>query len=319
MTGSLTGGPARRIDVCVCTFRRAQLVETIRSLAALELPPDVELGIVVADNDMTPSARERVAALAETVPHPIRYVHAPAGNISIARNACLDHCTGDFAAFIDDDETASPAWLAALLATAEETGVAAVLGPVRAHYDVAAPRWMRDGDFHSTAPVWVGGEIRTGYTCNVLLRLTSPALARRRFDLALGQSGGEDTDFFSRLHEAGGKIAFAPDAWVEEVVPASRASFAWLARRRFRMGQTHGRQLCRGRGMAGRVMQWALAGGKAGYCFAAAVPFVVMPARRNRHLLRGLLHVGAMSGLAGMREIRQYGQVLQGGASGHAA
>jgi hypothetical protein len=35
------------------------------------------------------------------------YVHAPARNISIARNACLDAADAPLIAFIDDDETAT--------------------------------------------------------------------------------------------------------------------------------------------------------------------------------------------------------------------
>ncbi|WP_163535897.1 glycosyltransferase, partial [Klebsiella pneumoniae] len=76
----------------------------------------------------------------------------------------LDASAAGFVAFIDDDETASPGWLVELLAMADATGAAAVLGPVRAHYHADAPDWMRKGDFHSTLPVWVQGEIRTGYT-----------------------------------------------------------------------------------------------------------------------------------------------------------
>ena len=98
---------------------------------------------------------------------------------------------------------------------------------------------MREGDFHSTLPVWVGDEIRTGYTCNVLLRLASPHVAGRRFNLALGRTGGEDTEFFSHMHADGGKIAFAERAYVYEPVTESRADLGWLAKRRFRFGQTH--------------------------------------------------------------------------------
>ncbi|TIU75784.1 MAG: glycosyltransferase, partial [Mesorhizobium sp.] len=122
-------------------------------------------------------------------------------------------------AFIDDDETASPGWLVELMATADATGAAAVLGPVRAHYRQDAPDWMQKGDFHSTLPVWVRGEIRTGYTCNVLLRTTDASLRGRRFSLARGQTGGEDTEFFDAMVKAGGRIAFAPQAFVEDVVP----------------------------------------------------------------------------------------------------
>ncbi|RUU11578.1 glycosyltransferase family 2 protein, partial [Mesorhizobium sp. M7A.T.Ca.TU.009.01.3.2] len=155
---------------------------------------------------------------------------------------------------------------------------------------------------------WVRGEIRTGYTCNVLLRMGSDSLRGRRFSLARGQTGGEDTEFFDQMHKAGGRIAFAPEAWVDEVVPRSRAAFEWLGRRRFRVGQTHGHLLGSSASSIGLVKQVGLASAKAIYCFASALPVVVSPVRRNRSVLRGIMHVGVVSGLVGIREIRLYGQ-----------
>src|SRR5262249_36658331 len=152
---------------------------------------------------------------------------------------CLKNSNGDFLAFIDDDETVSKEWLTELLAVALQSGADAVLGPVRAVYSNEAPGWMRKGDFHSITPIWVKGEIRTGYTCNVLLRRASPRVAGRRFNLARGQTGGEDTEYFTHLHRAGGTIAFAPKAVVHEIVPSNRARFSWLTKRRFRAGQTY--------------------------------------------------------------------------------
>ena len=296
-----------RIDIAVCTFRREALSETLASLARLTVPQGVQLRVIVADNDVEPSARARVAAA--RLPMDIAYVHCPAGNISIARNACLDHADADFIAFVDDDETVEPQWLDRLLAEAEKSGADVVLGPVRAVYAADAPDWMRRGDFHSTLPVWVGGEIRTGYTCNVLMRLAAPSIAGRRFDLALGRSGGEDTAFFDAVHAAGGRIAFAGEAWVQEPVPANRARFAWLAQRRLRMGQTHGRLLAERHEGFARLTAAALATAKCATCFAGAAAFVLLPVRRNRFVLRGLLHAGAVGGLFGARAIEPYGTV----------
>ncbi|MFB9979057.1 glycosyltransferase [Mesorhizobium kowhaii] len=296
------------IDIGVCTFRRPELADTLRSLDAMEMPAGFDISIIVADNDDTPTARDLVTALAQELTVPVRYQHCPARNISIARNACLDASTADFVAFIDDDETATPRWLAELVAMAQSSGAAAVLGPVRARYRPDAPDWMRRGDFHSTLPVWVRGEIQTGYTCNVLLRMGSDSLRGRRFSLARGQTGGEDTEFFDQMHKAGGRIAFSPEAWVDEAVPRSRAAFDWLGRRRFRVGQTHGHLLGRNSRGIGLVKQVGLASAKAIYCFASALPVVISPVRRNRSVLRGIMHVGVVSGLVGIREIRLYGQ-----------
>ncbi|WP_445206937.1 glycosyltransferase family 2 protein [Aminobacter sp. Piv2-1] len=298
---------AASIDICVCTFRRPALAETLRSLAAMEMPAGYRIGVIVADNDDGPSARALVDELAAQLALPISYVHCPARNISIARNACLEASSADFVAFIDDDEKATSQWLARLAETAEATSADVVLGPVRARYSSTAPRWMRTGDFHSTYPVFVSGQIRTGYTCNVLLRTKAASIAGRRFSLARGQTGGEDTEFFDQVFEAGGAIAYAADAWVEEPVPATRATLGWLTKRRYRVGQTHGRLLASKTSGMCLIPAFALASAKAGYCFFAAGIGVFRPVGRSRSLLRGVMHVGVLSGLIGVREIRLYG------------
>jgi succinoglycan biosynthesis protein ExoM len=318
-------GPARktdqtvRIDIGVCTYRRPQLERTLRSLGALQLPPEATLRIIVADNDAEPSARRLVGAVAADLPFEVRYIHCPASNISLARNACLGAANGDFLAFVDDDEEVAPDWLAELFSMAGTSGADAVLGPVQALYEDGAPGWMREGDFHSTVPVWVKGDIRTGYTCNVMLRLASPSVEGRRFDLSLGRSGGEDTEFFTRLHDAGGRIAYAPNALAREPVPASRARFGWLAKRRFRSGQTHGRLLGGGRPAAALMPQLLLATAKAGYCAGATAISAALAQRRNRYALRGIMHAGVVLGLLGVREIRQYGDGASLEGQDHAA
>ncbi len=303
------------VDICVCTYRRPQLAETLKSLSALIVPTGTTVRVIVADNDTTPSAAPIVEKTrTDGYPFPLVHVHCPASNISIARNACLDAAQADYVAFIDDDCTASPRWLAALMERARAGGADAVLGPVEAIYQPGAPGWMRRGDFHSTLPVFVAGDLRTGYTCNVLMRRSAPAIVGRRFDLALGRTGGEDTQFFTEMRRAGGTIDYAPDALASEPVPAERASLAWLAKRKFRTGQTHGRLLAAA-AKSNRAVEIGLAAAKVAYCAGAAVLSAWSPVKRNRQALRGLMHVGVISGLVGVREIVLYGE----GGPSHAA
>lgn len=297
-----------RIDVCVCTYRRRELEDTLLSIGVLAVPPDTAIRVIVADNDAEPTARDLVYALAARLPFDVVYVHCPASNISIARNACLESASGDFIAFIDDDSTACPQWLVALSSAMSATGADAVLGPVEAIYSTNAPGWMRRGDFHSTRPVFVEGEIRTGYSGNVMLRRSSPRLHGRRFNLALGRTGGEDTEYFTKLYRAGGHIVFAPQAVVREPVPEGRARFSWLAQRRFRSGQTHGRLLGQTQQGAAGLGAVGMAMAKAVYCFVLAAAHVVNAQKRNGFALRGAMHIGVVGGLLGMREIRQYGE-----------
>jgi succinoglycan biosynthesis protein ExoM len=297
---------AVRVDVGVCTYRRAAVTETLASLARQEAPEGVSLRVVVADNDAEPEAQSRVRAAADAHGLDVHYVHAPARNISIARNACLDAMTGDFLAFLDDDETASPGWLAALLAEAHRGGWDAVLGPVKAVYGAEAPGWLASGDFHSTAPVEVGGRILKGYAGNVLIRRSVIAERGLRFDLSLGRQGGEDDDFFYRLTDAGGTIGFAPQALAFEPVPAGRASLHWLLKRSFRTGQTHGARLTSRHRGASRLAQIGVAGAKSGACIIGAAASALSPRRRSRWLVRGSMHAGVVARLAGLRELELY-------------
>lgn len=295
------------VDVCVCTYRRPAVAETLVSLARQALPPGVKMRIVVADNDEQPEARERVLGAAAAHGLDVAYVHAPARNISLARNACLDAAGAPFLAFIDDDETATEGWLAALLAEMQAGGWDAVLGPVKAVYPPEAPDWLAAGDFHSTGPAPVGGRILKGYAGNVMIRRETVQRLGLRFDLALGRQGGEDDDFFYRMTDAGGRIGFAPDALAYEPVPTQRASLKWLLKRSFRTGQTHGSRLRSraGRGAA-RLVQTGVAAAKGGVCLAGAAASAFSPARRSRWLVRGALHAGVVARLAGWRELELY-------------
>lgn len=290
-----------RIDICICTFRRPFLAETLASIARLDADGH-QVRVIVADNDALPSAEPIASDWATRLGFPLVYVHAPAANICIARNTCLDTAQGDFVAFVDDDETVSAGWLKALVDRADESGADAVLGPVRAIYRADAPAWMVRGDFHSTRPVLVNGAIRTGYTCNVLIRWAAPFRALR-FDPRLGRTGGEDTDFFYRLTALGGRIDYAPAALVEEPVPADRANMAWLVRRRLRFGQTHGMLL--GRSPL-RTLPPVLA--KIAYCCVMAGATALSPVHRRRNWLRAMLHVGVAGGILGARQAEHYGQ-----------
>ena len=281
-----------RIDICICTFRRAHVANTLASFALLEAPFHSTLRVIVADNDDDPTAQVIVAQAAEQHGLDVQYIHAPARNISIARNACLDAATADFVAFVDDDEVVTPQWLVALTTQHKESQADVMLGPVLAVYHANTPKWLLDGDYHSTRPVWVKNRIITGYCGNVLMRRDAPALAGLRFREDLGVSGGEDTDFFSRAHKAGATIDYAPDAVIYEGVPLERANFSWLRRRKFRYGQTHAMQLIE----AGtpRLKNILMASAKASLCF-----FMVIwsPLNARQWVLRGMLHCGVVAGL----------------------
>jgi succinoglycan biosynthesis protein ExoM len=295
------------VDICICTFHRPAVVEALRSLSQQEGSDGVKFRVVVADNAADTAAREQIEATARALNLDCTYVHAPARNISIARNACLDASTAEWLAFLDDDEIASPTWLSALRREAAGGQWDAVLGPVQAVYSETAPNWVRAGNFHSTRPVFVRGRIETGYTGNVLIRRSLVAREGLRFRTEFGRTGGEDEDFFNRLRAAGGRIGFAADALAYEAIPVERTTLQWLLRRNFRAGQTYGAHLsAQSRSAVVRSRALALAAAKMSLCALAAAAHLPLAVRRNRYLARAALHCGVAARLAGMKEVRLY-------------
>ncbi len=283
------------ITIGICTFRRAHIVNTLASLAEQILPLNTTLHIVVADNDDTPSAQITVTDAAARFGLTVQYLHAPARNISIARNACLDAATGEYFVFLDDDELAENLWLSELLEKHRSSNAEIVLGPVFSLYPQGAPRWAVFGDFHSTKPDEPQSTITTGYAGNVLMKRDALALANLRFDERFGLRGGEDTDFFSRAHKAGARIAYAEKAVVHEPVPFNRISLAWLLKRRARYGETHAQALLDAK--KPRIPNMIIAAAKMLTCYAMVPLTALSPVGRRRWLLRGTLHLGVVRAL----------------------
>lgn len=297
-----------KIDLCLCTFRRPQVTDTLRSVAQADLPRGASLRVIVIDNDDTPSAREVVESTAKETGLDVLYRHVPGANISIARNGGLDAATGDWIAFLDDDEIVEPDWLTALTDQAEATGADAVFGHSRAIYGPQTPDWMVEGDFHSQFAAPRGDVVETGHTCNALLRWGDAPWRAERFEIARGRSGGEDTEFFFRLRNMGARYAIADQSIVREEVPAPRLSLSWLMRRRYRIGQSYAAVV---QSPAARLRLFATAAVKSVYCYLRALSAWPNMARRAFWLMRGTMHAGVCAGCLRLRQSVLYGNTGQ--------
>lgn len=292
------------ISICICTFRRPSLSATLTSIAAQVLPAGISVRVIVADNDQEPTRQPAILAEADLLGLELTYIHAPARNISIARNACLDAAATEWIAFIDDDEEAAPDWIAKLLAARGSVDV--IFGVSQARYrDAAHPSWIVNGDFHSNR-LQGNDAAWNGYTANVLLNRSFVARHRVRFELPLGQVGGEDTMLFYQCHQVGARFAYAPQAVVYEDTPASRATLSWLLKRRYRAGQVHFMILQHQK--KGRDVSFGLAFAKSIYCLANAGIRLFNPVKRTEYLLSGAMHIGVAAAALGASPYLEYGE-----------
>jgi len=131
------------ISVCICTFKRSQLLGRLLSELAAQVTDSIfTYAIVVVDNDHLESANAVVLQFQAGSGIPVTYCVEPRQNIALARNKAVQHADGDFIVFIDDDEFPIKNWLLTLYATCQRYNVDGVLGPVKPYFDVKPPKWL---------------------------------------------------------------------------------------------------------------------------------------------------------------------------------
>ena len=187
--------------------------------------------IVVAENDRMQSAEPVVSEFASVSSVPVRYCVQPKQNIALTRNMALRNASGDYIAFIDDDEFPAGDWLLTLFKTCAEYRTDGALGPVKPYFYEKPPKWLVKGGFHERTTYRTGLVIdwTKGRTNNVLFRrtmLTSEAEAFRAEFLT-----GEDQDFFRRMIKRGHSFVWCNEAVVYEVIPQSRWKRSFLLRK----------------------------------------------------------------------------------------
>jgi len=231
-----------RVTAIVCTHNRADmLARAIDSLATQSLP-DEQYEILIVDNGSTDNTSELVHERAARLGN-LRYISEPELGLSRARNTGLKQARAAFAAFMDDDATASPRWLEgicrAFLSRRPQPGL--VCGPVTAEWGGTRPSWLKDYwlPFYSIvywsphARCLAADEWPVGTNFAVP---TSLAIRCSGFDTSLGRRGSallgdEELALADNIRSAGYEIFYDPDIRVAHYIPAERLSRRWFYKR----------------------------------------------------------------------------------------
>ena len=230
----------RDVAVVIPTLRRPDSLErALRSVFAQAAALERVAAIVVADNDPEASAAVVIQRLASGSPAPLVHVHAPRPGVATARNAGLSATDAPLIAFLDDDEAASPRWLASLLDAQAETGADVVFGPIRGRVPEGAG-WTApylEAFFGRAGPAETR-LIEEPWGCGNSLMVRATALpGAAPFDISADQTGGEDDKLFAALSARGGRYGWAAEAWVDEFAPPHRATLRYALTRAFAYGQ----------------------------------------------------------------------------------
>jgi len=257
--------------------------------------------IVVADNDHQQSANGVVREFAATSSIPMTYCVEPRQSIPLARNKAIENASGEFIAFIDDDEFPTTSWLLKFVETCDAYHADGVLGPVKRHFDEEPPRWIVKGKFYER-PTYPTGHVigwREGRTNNVLLKRRIFADGAQPFRPEF--LSGEDQDLFRRMIERGYAFVWCSEAVVYEVVPPIRWKRTFMLRRALLQGTVSVHDPTLGaRGIAKSVI--AVPG------YTAALPFALALGHHQfmTLLVKLVSHIGRLLAILGIKPIKAY-------------
>lgn len=212
------------ISVCVCTYRRNDLLERLlRNLAAQQTGGLFGFSTVVVDNDAGGFARETVARLQAELHWDASYAIEPERTIPAARNHALRLARGNYIGIIDDDEFPPPHWLLRMYEGIRTFAVDGALGPVYPFFASAPPSWLVksglcDLPAYRTGTLLHWSQTRTG---NVLVKKEVFDKHGLAFDRRF-RTGGSDQEFFRQAMARGCRFVAIKEAPVYEVVPPAR-------------------------------------------------------------------------------------------------
>jgi glucosyl-dolichyl phosphate glucuronosyltransferase len=232
------------VAIAAHTFDRLeQIKDSVASVLEGDRRPDQV--VLVVDNN------PRLAvALAGLLPSSVTVLENEGRGLSHARNRALNHTGCDIVAFLDDDATASTAWLHEIVASFDQRPeVVGVGGRICPNYDVGARPMPAE-------LLWIVGSTYQGHreTPGYISRPIGANMAFRR--QVLTDIGGFDPDFgvvgtkrvnsneeialCSQLRGTYGDdcIWYAPSAIVDHFVPAIRTRWRYVIRRSWVEGRS---------------------------------------------------------------------------------
>jgi len=233
-----------RLTAVVCTRDRPDLLgDCLQTLARQSVPPG-ELEILVVD-DGSATALDDVVASVSTAGMPVRLHRQAAAGLQAARNTGIDLARGDVIAFLDDDTLVPPTWASSVLETFDRFKCDGLAGRIELRLEGPDPGWLgprlraylSELDYGSE-PHILARRDPFGANCAVT---AAAARSLDGFRAGLGRTGtlllsSEEIDFYRRLRDAGGTIAYSPDAWVTHRVPPGRLTAEWFRRLAYAQG-----------------------------------------------------------------------------------
>ncbi|MBE7474449.1 MAG: glycosyltransferase family 2 protein [Anaerolineales bacterium] len=243
----------RQVSVIIPTYNRASYLQIcLNALAALRTDPAI-FEIVIVDNNSTDNTQSLVLAFAQA--HPdlgVHYLLETNQGLSYARNRAVREANGEFLCFLDDDAPPSPEWLNIILKGFCDPSVGCIGGPALLDYQgQERPPWLK-GDLQGllsgyelpyNKPAVISKVAEFPFGCNMAFRkkvFSEVGLFRTNLDRCGDQVlAAGDTEMIGRVHKAGWKVLYLPQAQVRHLVAPERLKKEYIYRIGKGLATTH--------------------------------------------------------------------------------
>jgi GT2 family glycosyltransferase len=223
-------------SIIIPTHNRAEiLLLCLEAVSRLEADSS-SFEVIIVDNLSTDHTKDACTAFADSHPNlTVRYIFEGTQGVSYARNRGVKDTRGEIICLLDDDSPPTPKWLDALLQPFSDPKVGCAGGPsVPDFQGQQVPDWLK-GDLQGLLsgyglpfkePTPVSRWEHYPLSCNMAIRKKLfDELGYFRTDL--DRTGNQalaagDTEMADRIHKAGWKVMYVPDAPVNHFVPPGR-------------------------------------------------------------------------------------------------
>jgi glycosyltransferase involved in cell wall biosynthesis len=243
------------VSVIVCCHNSAErLPETLRHLAAQQVPEGLPWEIVVIDNASTDGTAETALRCWPSVaPASLRVVSEPQAGQSHARIRGIAEARHEIISFIDDDNWAPADWIRRVNAIfASRPDIGACGGRVEAVCEITPPHWFeslqghyavgrqhsQSGDITNTS-----GTLLCGAGLNVRTAAVRKLLKDDFVFMLSGRKGnrllaGEDTELCFALRASGWRFWYDDDLVLRHFIPKARLQWDYALRLMRGMGES---------------------------------------------------------------------------------
>jgi GT2 family glycosyltransferase len=224
-----------RVSIVICTYGKAAFLDEVLEGIAEQSYKNFE--VIVVDNNPQPLCQTQ---------NGYRVLHCAAPGLSAARNFGIVHTDSDIVAFLDDDAIPDKKWLEKMVQGFELYSCDMAGGTVSLHLE-REPKWLSPKVRAYLSELLYKGEdigelVPPRYIVGANMALTREAITKYGlFEDGAGRMGAklissEDSEMTRRIANAGGRISFIAKSKVVHMIPASRTSFSYLAKRAWWQG-----------------------------------------------------------------------------------